>query len=67
MYSPKEVIREARNMGLLSDEQLVLALQMIEDRNKSTHLCGEAMAAEVYNRVRKYADFMEQAGGCVNK
>ena len=60
VYSPKEVMREARNTGLLSDEQLKLSLAMIEDRNKSTHLYGETMADEIYENIKGYFELMEE-------
>ncbi len=55
-----EALQKARNMDLLSDEHLVLALRMIDDRNKSTRLRKETMTTEAYNRAREYATFMER-------
>lgn len=58
--SPKSVMREARNAKLFSDRDVALALQMIDDRNISTHLYNEDMAEQVYQNVAQYFDFMQQ-------
>lgn len=58
--SPKSVMREARNAKLLSDGDVALSLQMIDDRNISTHLYNEAMAEQVYKNIVQYFEFMQQ-------
>lgn len=59
--SPKSVMRECRNAKLFSDSDVALALQMIDDRNISTHLYNEVMAEEVYKNIPKYFEFMQQS------
>lgn len=58
--SPKSVMREARNAKLFSDGDVALSLQMIDDRNISTHLYNEAMAEQVYKNIVQYFEFMQQ-------
>lgn len=58
--SPKSVMREARNAKLFSDADVSLALQMIDDRNVSTHLYNETMAQQVYKTIPQYLEFMQQ-------
>ncbi|OGL87704.1 hypothetical protein A3I42_01760 [Candidatus Uhrbacteria bacterium RIFCSPLOWO2_02_FULL_49_11] len=53
--TPKRVIREARHVGVLSEEDAEIGLQMIEDRNQSTHLYSEVTANEIYERIPQYA------------
>lgn len=52
--SPKSVLREAFTQRLIDDE--LVWLEMIDDRNKTTHLYSQEEAVRVANKiVEKYA------------
>lgn len=52
--SPKNVIRVCREIGLLTDDDAVLALQMADDRNLSVHTYNEPLAVKIYSRLPRY-------------
>ena len=56
--SPKTVIRMSREVGLLDEEQSVLALEMIDDRNLTAHTYNETIAKKIFNRLQPYAALM---------
>jgi len=56
--SPKKVLRESGRVGLLSDEQVSLGLQMVDDRNLTSHTYHEGLAQMIYQRLQSYADLM---------
>ncbi len=56
--SPKKVLRESGNVGLLSDEQVSLGLQMVDERNLTAHTYHEGLAERIYARLGAYADLM---------
>ncbi len=57
--SPKRVLRESRNVGLLSDEQTALGLQMVDDRNLTSHTYHEGLAQKIYEKLEIYAGLMQ--------
>lgn len=56
--SPKGVIRSCREVGILSDEQTITALQMVDDRNLTVHTYNEALAIDIYSRLRTYQSIL---------
>lgn len=50
--SPKDVIKKAYQIGWLDDEDLWL--NMMLDRNATSHIYDEEEAQKVYQRVREY-------------
>lgn len=56
--SPKACVRASREVGLLSDEQAVVALEMVDDRNLTVQTYNEAVAARIYGNLRRYAELM---------
>ena len=56
--SPKGSIRASRDVGLVTDEQATLGLEMIDDRNLTVHTYNESLAEEIYRRLPSYADFL---------
>ena len=54
--SPKGSIRVSRDVGLLTDEQTVIGLEMIDDRNLTVHTYNEAVAEDIYSSLSAYAD-----------
>lgn len=49
---PKEIIKEAFAAGLIDKENLWL--QMLSDRNMTSHTCDEKLADEIYARIKSY-------------
>lgn len=56
--SPKGSIRASREVGLLSDEQAALGLEMIDDRNLTVHTYNEQLAEDIYSHLPGYADLL---------
>src|SRR5690606_16300957 len=54
--TPREALREAYQAGWLDDE--VSWLQMLRDRNETSHIYDEVMARKIYERIREYAPKM---------
>jgi nucleotidyltransferase substrate binding protein (TIGR01987 family) len=49
---PKEILQEAFAVGLIDNESLWL--QMLSDRNMTSHTYNETLADEIYFRIRNY-------------
>ncbi len=49
--SPKEAFKEAFRYGLINDEKLFL--DMLEDRNLTSHLYSQEETREIFNRIKK--------------
>jgi nucleotidyltransferase substrate binding protein (TIGR01987 family) len=57
--TPREAMREAYRAGWLADEDAWL--QMLRDRNKSSHLYSEGVARDIYDNIRTYFPEMRSA------
>jgi len=57
--SPKGCLRTSREVGLLTDEQTALGLEMIDDRNLTVHPYNEAIADEIYAGLAAYAPLLD--------
>lgn len=58
--SPKGVVRASHQIGALSEDDAKLALEMIDDRNRTVHTDNEALAEAIYGRIHHYARLMEK-------
>jgi nucleotidyltransferase substrate binding protein (TIGR01987 family) len=56
--SPKGVIRSCREVGILTEEQTITALEMADDRNLTVHTYNEKLAIEIYSRLRTYENIL---------
>jgi nucleotidyltransferase substrate binding protein (TIGR01987 family) len=56
--SPKGAIRLSREVGLLSDEETVQALEMVDDRNQTVHTYNESLAVQIAKRLPGYAELL---------
>lgn len=65
--SPKKVIRCCRELGMLDDRQTLEALQMVDDRNLTTHTYDETFAKAVVERIRSYDPLLQFWLGQVDK
>jgi len=53
--SPKACVRAAREARLLTDEETVRALEMVDDRNETVHTYNEAVAARIFGSLPRYS------------
>jgi len=51
-YSPRDVLREAFQTGLISDDSKWIG--MLETRNSTAHIYNEKMAERVYSTLKSY-------------
>lgn len=50
--SPKEALKESFRFGLIKDEEIYL--DMLEDRNQTSHIYSEEIAREIVRRIKKF-------------
>lgn len=50
--TPREALQQAYRAHWLNDEQMWL--QMLKDRNETSHIYNEQMARQIYERIRTY-------------
>jgi nucleotidyltransferase substrate binding protein (TIGR01987 family) len=50
--SPKEALKESFKFGLIKDETVYL--DMLEDRNQTSHIYSEEISRGIYSRIKKY-------------
>ena len=60
LASPKGVVRSAWQVGLLSEEDGRLALDMVNDRNLTSHAYNERVASAIHARLGAYAALMDR-------
>ncbi len=49
--SPRKCIKEAFRAGMIEDDEIIL--DMLEDRNRSSHIYDESTAEEIFERIAK--------------
>lgn len=59
-YSPKSCLREAKNVGLLNEEETVVALDMVDDRNLTAHTYHEEIAEKIYKKLPQHANIIQK-------
>jgi nucleotidyltransferase substrate binding protein (TIGR01987 family) len=59
--SPRSCLRALGEVGVLSEEETVLALAMAEDRNRTVHTYIEEVAVQIRSRLGSYAALMQAA------
>ena len=57
--SPKGVIRGFLQVGLFTEEQTVLALSMVDERNLTSHTYNEGLAEQICDQLGNYAELMD--------
>ena len=57
--SPKAVMRMLRDVRIFSDEDTVLALEMVDARNLTAHTYDEEMAKKLVAQIPAYEEFMQ--------
>lgn len=58
--SPKGVIRSLREVNLLSEEDTILGLNMVNDRNLTVHTYNEEVAVKIHSNIKKYYVLLRQ-------
>jgi nucleotidyltransferase substrate binding protein (TIGR01987 family) len=59
-YSPKSCFREAKNAGLVDEDEAVQALEMVDDRNLTSHTYHEGVAQNIYEKLPAHVSLMEK-------
>lgn len=57
--SPKGVMRACLQVGLLTEDQVRLALEMADDRNLTAHTYNEELARKIFSRLAGYASLLQ--------
>lgn len=65
LMAPKETFRSIAKYGQFSDSEIEMLLNMVDDRNETTHAYGEKFVRELYPRIREYYGLMEKVYGAV--
>lgn len=52
--SPKGVIRSCREIHLFDEEETILALNMVNDRNLTVHTYNEELAIKIHSNLKSY-------------
>lgn len=60
LQSPKAVFREMLKFHILTEEEVVTALKMLESRNLTSHTYKEELAIEVAEKVVGYIPILEK-------
>jgi nucleotidyltransferase substrate binding protein (TIGR01987 family) len=57
--SPKSCFREAFSLGLFSEEEATLSLEMTDRRNDTSHTYREEIAQAIFQQISAYCVLME--------
>lgn len=60
LASPKPVVRACAQNGLLEEDDARAAMDMIDDRNLTSHAYDEALAIAIFGRVAGHAEVMRR-------
>ena len=58
--SPKSCIREFFSTGYLNDEETVIFLKMIDDRNLTSHTYREEVAEKLFSELKIYIPYLDR-------
>jgi len=50
-YSPRSCVKEGFKANLIDDDEIIL--DMLEDRNKSSHIYSEVTSEEIFERIKR--------------
>jgi nucleotidyltransferase substrate binding protein (TIGR01987 family) len=56
--SPKSVIRSSREINIFNDEEAIVALKMVNDRNLTVHTYNEEVAIMIHSSLKNYYELM---------
>jgi nucleotidyltransferase substrate binding protein (TIGR01987 family) len=63
--SPRGIIRQAMQVGIFSEDQGSICMDMVEARNKTSHTYHEVIADEIAHQVPGYHDLMNDMIHCM--
>ena len=49
-YGPRDCLKKSFKLGLIDDDEILL--DMLDDRNKSSHIYDEAVSEEIFERIK---------------
>lgn len=58
--SPKSCFRALKGVLKLTEKDVLLCLEMVDDRNLSVHTYSEALAKALYRRTRRYFEIVKR-------
>lgn len=58
--SPKGVIRSFREIGIFSEDETILGLEMVNDRNLTVKTYNEDLAIEIFGKLKRYYQLMHE-------
>ncbi|MBM7554440.1 HI0074 family nucleotidyltransferase substrate-binding subunit [Thalassobacillus pellis] len=58
--SPKAVIRRSREVQLFQDDEAIVALEMVNDRNLTVHTYNEEVALKIQANLHVYHDLLQK-------
>ena len=58
--SPKSCVREFFSTGYITEEEAIFLLNMIDDRNLTSHAYREEVAEQLFLRLGKYVDLLKK-------
>lgn len=67
VIAPKECFKTLGKHGFLSPEEVELSLNMVDDRNETTHAYGEKFIKELYPRIKEYYQLMDKIYKSISK
>lgn len=60
VIGPKECFKTLGKHGFLSPEEIEKLLNMVDDRNETTHAYGETFVQGLYPRIKEYYGLMKK-------
>ena len=49
-FSPRDCVKKSFRFGIIEDDEIIL--DMLDDRNRSSHIYSEEVANEIFNRIK---------------
>lgn len=67
VVGPKECFKTLGKHGFLSPEEIEKLLNMVDDRNETTHAYGETFVQGLYPRIKEYYELMAKVDLALDK
>ena len=58
--SPRGVLKEALKAQIINEHELKMLIDMIDDRNRTSHLYNEIMVEKVFSKCKDHYSLMNQ-------
>ncbi|WP_096202428.1 HI0074 family nucleotidyltransferase substrate-binding subunit [Bacillus sp. FJAT-45350] len=56
--TPKGIIRACREAGMFTSEETIKALEMVDDRNLTSHTYNEDLAEKIFGRIPRHVEIL---------